>query len=49
LGKKITEELLKEYGYYTANNYIDCGDEKFDHERQKTNCGGKWLRLLGSS
>ncbi|MCY6353900.1 stage V sporulation protein AD [Clostridium sp. ZS2-4] len=39
-GKKITEELLKEYGYDIANKYIDCGDEIFDHKRQKTNCGG---------
>lgn len=40
LGKKITEELLKEYGYDISKNYIDCGDEIFDKERQKVNCGG---------
>ncbi|KGM95466.1 stage V sporulation protein AD [Clostridium novyi A str. 4552] len=40
LGKKITEELLKEYGYNISGNYIDCGDEIFDKERQKVNCGG---------
>ncbi|MCY6483589.1 stage V sporulation protein AD [Clostridium aestuarii] len=40
LGKKITQELLKEYGYDMYNNYIDCGDEIFDNEKQKTNCGG---------
>ncbi|MCM0650562.1 stage V sporulation protein AD [Clostridium swellfunianum] len=40
VGKKITTELLKEYGYDISKNYIDCGDEIFDHERQKTNAGG---------
>ncbi|MCY6370484.1 stage V sporulation protein AD [Clostridium ganghwense] len=40
LGKKITQELLKEYGYDISNKYIDCGDEIFDKEKQKTNCGG---------
>jgi stage V sporulation protein AD len=40
VGKKITIELLKEYGYDISKNYIDCGDEIFDKERQKVNCGG---------
>lgn len=40
LGKKITMELLKEYGYDISANYIDCGDEIFDKERQKVQCGG---------
>lgn len=40
LGKKITIELIKEYGYNLSNNYIDCGDEIFDKERQKVQCGG---------
>jgi stage V sporulation protein AD len=40
VGKKITQELIKEYGYNLENNYIDCGDEIFDHERQGTNSGG---------
>jgi len=40
LGKKITMELLKEYGYDISSNYIDCGDEIFDKERQKVQCGG---------
>ncbi|MFU0823654.1 stage V sporulation protein AD [Clostridium sp.] len=40
LGKKITIELIKEYGYDLSENYIDCGDEIFDKERQKVQCGG---------
>lgn len=40
IGKKITIELLKEYGYDISSNYIDCGDEIFDKERQKVQCGG---------
>lgn len=40
LGKKITIELLKEYEYDISKNYIDCGDEIFDKERQRVNCGG---------
>lgn len=41
VGKEITMKLLKEeYKYDLSNNYIDCGDEIFDHERQGTNAGG---------
>lgn len=40
LGKKIVEELLKEYKYDISGNYIDCGDEIFDRETQNTKCGG---------
>jgi stage V sporulation protein AD len=40
VGKRITLELLKEYGFDLSKNYIDCGDEIFDHERQGTNAGG---------
>ncbi|MGY0372515.1 stage V sporulation protein AD [Clostridium sp. JNZ J1-5] len=40
VGKKITKELIKEYGYDISNNYIDCGDEIFDKERQKVQAGG---------
>lgn len=40
VGKKITQELLLEYGYDLKNNYIDCGDEIFDQEKQGTNSGG---------
>ncbi|GIM28111.1 stage V sporulation protein AD [Clostridium polyendosporum] len=40
VGKKITEDLLWEYGYNVKNVYIDCGAIIFDHERQKTNSGG---------
>lgn len=39
-GKKITEELLRECNYDISKNYIDCGDEIFDKEKQKTQCGG---------
>lgn len=40
VGKEITIELLKEYGYNLDKNYIDCGDEIFDSDKQGTNCGG---------
>lgn len=40
IGKKITTELLKEYGYNIAPNYIDCGDEIFDSQNQGTGAGG---------
>jgi len=40
VGKKLTINLLKEYGYNIENNYIDCGDEIFDHEKQDTKAGG---------
>lgn len=40
VGKSITTELLKEYGYDISNNYIDCGDEIFDDEVQNTQSGG---------
>ncbi|MEG0773193.1 stage V sporulation protein AD [Clostridium sp.] len=40
VGKTITIELLKEYGYNIESSYIDCGDEIFEHEKQGTNCGG---------
>lgn len=39
-GKKITIELIKEYGFNLGENYIDCGDEIFDKERQDVKCGG---------
>ena len=40
IGKEITTELLKEYGYYIEPYYIDCGDEIFDSETQGTGAGG---------
>ncbi|GAA0718461.1 stage V sporulation protein AD [Clostridium malenominatum] len=40
VGKQITIELLKDYGYDISSNYIDCGEEIFDHERQGTDSGG---------
>lgn len=40
IGKRITEDLLKEYGYDISSNYIDCGDEIFDAKVQGTNSGG---------
>jgi stage V sporulation protein AD len=40
VGKTITIALLKEYGFNIEENYIDCGDEIFEHEKQSTNCGG---------
>ena len=40
VGKKLTQELLLEYGYDVKGVYIDCGDEIFDSKKQKTNSGG---------
>ncbi|MEW9095104.1 MAG: stage V sporulation protein AD [Clostridiaceae bacterium] len=40
IGKKITIELLKDYGYDISSNYIDCGEEIFDNENQGTDSGG---------
>lgn len=40
VGKKITTELLKEYNFDISKNYIDCGDEIFDHAKQCTDSGG---------
>lgn len=40
VGKEITEKLLKEYGYDISDRYIDCGEEIFDNEEQKTCSGG---------
>jgi len=40
VGKHLTIELLKEYGYNIEKNYIDCGDEIFNNEDQDTNAGG---------
>ncbi|SKA88318.1 stage V sporulation protein AD [Clostridium sp. USBA 49] len=40
-GKEITMKLLlEEYNYDLSKNYIDCGEEIFDNERQNTNAGG---------
>lgn len=40
VGKKITEELLLECNLDIRNNYMDCGEEIFDCEKQDTNSGG---------
>lgn len=40
VGKRITIELLKDQGYDLTSNYIDCGDEIFNHEEQGTASGG---------
>lgn len=40
IGRKITQDLISEYNYKLEGNYIDCGEEIFDHDRQKTNAGG---------
>jgi stage V sporulation protein AD len=40
IGRKITQDLISEYGYTLGKNYIDCGEEIFDHDRQKTHSGG---------
>lgn len=40
VGKKITDELLLEYGYDISKNHIDCGAEIFYDEEQDTKAGG---------
>jgi stage V sporulation protein AD len=40
VGRNITENLLKEYGFNLEKNYIDCGEEIFFNDEQKTNSGG---------
>ncbi|MFA9398766.1 MAG: stage V sporulation protein AD [Clostridiaceae bacterium] len=40
VGREITENLLKEYGYDVKGIYIDCGEEIYDNETQKTSSGG---------
>lgn len=40
IGREMTEELLKEYGFDVKGIYIDCGEEIFDREKQKTCSGG---------
>lgn len=40
VGKKLTEELLKEYGYDISKVYMDCGEKIFDNKRQRTFSGG---------
>lgn len=40
IGKKITCELLKEYGYNIEKVYIDCGDVIYNRDEQKVNAGG---------
>lgn len=40
VGKKITEELLASCGYDIKDNYIDCGEEIFNAEKQGTQSGG---------
>lgn len=40
VGKKITAELIKDYGYDIDKIYIDCGDEIYNAEEQGVNAGG---------
>ena len=40
VGKELTINLLKEYGYDIEKCYIDCGDEIFDHEKLDIKAGG---------
>ncbi|WP_138204654.1 stage V sporulation protein AD [Haloimpatiens lingqiaonensis] len=40
IGRKITAELIKDYGYNMDNIYIDCGEEIYDAEKQGVNAGG---------
>lgn len=40
IGKEMTTKLLLEYGYDIRENYVDCGDIIFDHEKQNTDSGG---------
>lgn len=40
LGSKILIEQLKNYGYDISKNYMDCGVQIFDCEKQETHMGG---------
>lgn len=40
VGREMTETLLKKYGYDVKGIYIDCGEEIFDKDSQKTCSGG---------
>ena len=40
LGKKITEDLLRQRGIDISDVYTDCGLEIFDLEEQDVHCGG---------
>lgn len=40
VGRELTEKLLLEYGYDIKGVYIDCGEEIFDNQVQKTSSGG---------
>lgn len=40
VGREITKELIKEYGYDMSENYVDCGSLIFYDEEQKTDSGG---------
>lgn len=39
-GRRITEDLLKEYGYNISKVYIDCGEEIFGKENETVKAGG---------
>lgn len=40
VGKKITDQLLLEYGYDLTKNHLDCGALIFNDEAQNTESGG---------
>ncbi len=40
VGKKITDQLLLEYGYDLSKNHLDCGGLIFNDESQNTESGG---------
>jgi len=40
VGKKITDQLLLEYGYDLSKNHLDCGAAIFNDEAQNTESGG---------
>lgn len=40
VGREITRELMKEYGYDISEKYVDCGSLIFYDEEQKTDSGG---------
>ncbi|MCT4596792.1 MAG: stage V sporulation protein AD [Vallitalea sp.] len=40
IGKELVIELVNKEGYNLSSNYIDCGVEIFDNEKQDTHAGG---------
>lgn len=40
IGKKLADDLIKEFGYDMSSQHVDCGELIFDKENQDTDAGG---------